>query len=81
MAFRRGNQKFQLGYKIDIGAVVDINTKHVVRVEDFVPIGSHCSIYSVSTIDDKTGPVKAESNQEAKYEGKREDNRFNRQNG
>ena len=26
-------------------------------IEDEVQIGSHCSIYSVSTIDGKTGPV------------------------
>jgi acetyltransferase-like isoleucine patch superfamily enzyme len=28
-----------------------------VTIEDFVQIGSHCSIYSVSTIDGKNGPV------------------------
>ena len=47
----------QLGYKTDIGAFTYINAKHVVRIEDFVQIGSHCSIYSLSTIDGKTGPV------------------------
>ena len=26
-------------------------------MEDFVQVGSHCAIYSVSTIDDKSGPV------------------------
>lgn len=31
-------------------------------IGDFVQIGSHCSIYSVSTIDDKTGPVVLEKN-------------------
>ena len=26
-------------------------------IEDFVQIGSHCSIYSISTVDDKEGEV------------------------
>lgn len=47
----------RLGYKTDIGAFTYINAKHGVTIEDFVQIGSHCSIYSVSTIDEKTGPV------------------------
>ena len=48
---------FKLGYKTDIGAFTYINAKHGVTIEDFVQIGSHCSIYSVSTIDNKSGPV------------------------
>ncbi len=48
---------FKLGYKTDIGAFTYINAKFGVTIEDYVQIGSHCSIYSVSTIDDKTGPV------------------------
>jgi acetyltransferase-like isoleucine patch superfamily enzyme len=48
---------FRLGYKTDIGAFDYINAKYGVTIEDFVQIGSHCSIYSVSTIDEKTGPV------------------------
>lgn len=48
---------FQLGYKTDIGAFSYINAKHRVTVEDFVQIGSHCAIYSISTIDGKAGPV------------------------
>jgi acetyltransferase-like isoleucine patch superfamily enzyme len=49
--------KFKLGYKTDIGAFTYINAKSGVVIEDFVQIGSHCSIYSVSTIDDKEGKV------------------------
>lgn len=49
--------KLQLGYKTDIGAFTYINAKNGVIIEDFVQIGSHCSIYSVSTIDDKEGQV------------------------
>ncbi len=46
-----------LGYKTDIGAFTYINAKYGVIIEDFVQIGSHCSVYSVSTIDNKQGPV------------------------
>lgn len=49
--------KLKLGYKTDIGAFTYINAKSGVVVEDFVQIGSHCSIYSVSTIDNKEGKV------------------------
>ena len=48
---------FKMGCKTDIGAFTYINAKYGVTIEDDVQIGSHCSIYSVSTIDDKIGPV------------------------
>ena len=48
---------FKLGYKTDIGAFTYINAKYGVIIEDFVQIGSHCSIYSISTIDSKEGQV------------------------
>lgn len=47
----------KLGYKTDIGAFTYINAKYGVIIEDFVQIGSHCSIYSISTIDEKQGEV------------------------
>lgn len=47
----------KLGYKTDVGAFVYINAKNGVTIEDLVQIGSHCSIYSLSTIDNKEGPV------------------------
>jgi acetyltransferase-like isoleucine patch superfamily enzyme len=47
----------KLGYKTDIGAFTYINAKKGVIIEDYVQIGSHCSIYSVSTIDNKEGQV------------------------
>src|SRR3990172_5190714 len=47
----------KLGYKTDIGAFTYINAKNGVTIEDYVQIGSHCSIYSESTIDNKEGPV------------------------
>ena len=49
--------KLKLGYKTDIGAFTYINAKNGVIIEDYVQMGSHCSIYSISTIDDKEGEV------------------------
>jgi len=53
----QSKQNFKLGYKTDIGAFTYINAKHGVIIEDFVQIGSHCSIHSLSTIDNKRGRV------------------------
>lgn len=50
-------EQLKLGYKTDIGAFTYINAKNGVVIEDYVQIGSHCSIYSVSTIDNKEGEV------------------------
>ncbi len=47
----------ELGFATDIGAFSYINAKHGVVIEDEVQIGSHCSIYSISTIDNKAGKV------------------------
>jgi len=52
----------KLGFATDIGAFSYINAKYGVTIEDEVQIGSHCSIYSVSTIDDKTGEVTLKKN-------------------
>ncbi len=52
----------KLGYKTDIGAFSYINAQYGVEIEDEVQIGSHCSIYSVSTIDDKKGKVVLKKN-------------------
>ena len=54
--------KLSLGYRTDIGAFTYINAKHKVIIEDYVQIGSHCSIYSISTIDNKTGTVTLKEN-------------------
>lgn len=51
-----------LGYKTDIGAFSYINAKYGVIIENNVQIGSHCSIYSLSTIDEKTGKVHLKQN-------------------
>jgi acetyltransferase-like isoleucine patch superfamily enzyme len=49
--------KFKMGQHTDIGAFTYINAKFGVEIGDNVQIGSHCAIYSVSTIDGKEGPV------------------------
>tara|TARA_B110000008_G_scaffold264734_1_gene289269 strand:+ start:51 stop:458 length:408 start_codon:yes stop_codon:yes gene_type:complete len=53
---------FDLGAKTDIGAFSYINAKYGVVIEDDVQIGSHCSIYSISTIDDTFGKVVLKKN-------------------
>ncbi len=53
---------FKLGFGTDIGAFSYINAKSGVTLEDGVQLGSHCSIYSVSTIDHKEGPVVLKKN-------------------
>ncbi|MBU0532281.1 acyltransferase [Candidatus Micrarchaeota archaeon] len=46
-----------LGKNCDIGAFTYINAKYGVEIQENVQIGSHCSIYSHSTIDNKKGKV------------------------
>jgi len=53
----QNKEGFKLGNKTDIGAFTYINAKNGVVIEDFVQIGSHCSLYSVSSIDDKEGKI------------------------
>jgi len=50
-------KNLHLGFATDIGAFSYINALHGVTVEDHVQVGSHCSIYSVSTIDGSYGEV------------------------
>jgi len=47
----------ELGEGSDIGAFTYINARHGVEVGRNAQVGSHCSIYSESTIDGKTGRV------------------------
>jgi acetyltransferase-like isoleucine patch superfamily enzyme len=49
--------QLKMGKKTDIGAFTYINAKYGVEIGDNVEIGSHCSIYSVSTIDNKQGKI------------------------
>ena len=50
-------ENLSLGHRSDIGAFTYMNAKCGITIEPEVQLGSHCSIYSVSTIDDKQGPV------------------------
>tara|TARA_B100000287_G_C20245529_1_gene627864 strand:+ start:190 stop:600 length:411 start_codon:yes stop_codon:yes gene_type:complete len=52
----------RLGNKTDIGAFTYINAKYGVIIDDDVQIGSHCSVYSVSTIDSTSGKVVLQNN-------------------
>jgi acetyltransferase-like isoleucine patch superfamily enzyme len=54
--------KLKLGEKTDIGAFTYINAKHGVTIEKNVQIGSHCSLYTVSTIDNKKGKITIKEN-------------------
>jgi len=58
----RHKDKLKLGFKTDIGAFTYINAKNGVIIEDYVQVGSHCAIYSVSTIDNKEGIVTLKMN-------------------
>ncbi len=58
----RHKKNFKLGKNTDIGAFTYINAKNKVIVENNVQIGSHCSIYSISTIDEKQGKVVLKEN-------------------
>ena len=58
----QNKEGLELGYKTDIGAFTYINAKFGVEIQDHVQIGSHCSIYSISTIDNKKGKVTIKEN-------------------
>jgi acetyltransferase-like isoleucine patch superfamily enzyme len=47
----------KMGKNVDIGAFTYINAKNGVELGDDTQIGSHCSIYSISTIDGKEGKI------------------------
>jgi acetyltransferase-like isoleucine patch superfamily enzyme len=51
------HKNLKLGDSVDIGAFTYINAKEGVEIHDFVQIGSHCSLYSISTIDNKEGKI------------------------
>lgn len=51
------HENLKLGKYVDIGAFTYMNAKYGVEIEDYVQVGSHCSIYSHSTIDDKKGKI------------------------
>lgn len=51
------HENLELGVNTDIGAFTYINAKFGVKIEEGVEVGSHCSIYSLSTIDNRSGQV------------------------
>ena len=55
-------KKLKLGKNFDIGTFTYINCQNGVEIQDNVQIGSHCSIYSHSTIDNKKGEVVLKKN-------------------
>jgi len=58
----QNKHNLELSKFTDIGAFTYINARNGVVIEDNVQIGSHCSIYSVSTIDNKKGKVLLKKN-------------------
>jgi len=55
-------EKLKLGKNFDIGTFTYINSRYGVTIGNDVQIGSHCSIYSHSTIDNKHGRVVLKNN-------------------
>lgn len=55
-------ENLKLGKNFDIGTFTYINSKYGVEIQDDVQIGSHCSIYSHSTIDLKKGKITLKKN-------------------
>jgi acetyltransferase-like isoleucine patch superfamily enzyme len=55
-------ENLKLGKNVDVGAFTYINAKHGVEIQDNVQVGSHCAIYSWSTIDNKKGKVTIKEN-------------------
>ena len=55
-------ENLKIGKNFDIGEFTYINSEKGVKIEDYVQIGSHCSIYSHSTIDKKEGPIHLKKN-------------------
>ena len=49
--------KMQLGYGSDIGAFTYLNARYGFEIGEAVQIGSHCALYSHSTIDNKKGRI------------------------
>ena len=50
-------ENLKLGKNFDIGSFTYINSHYGIEIQDDVQVGSHCSIYSHSTLDEKKGPI------------------------
>ena len=55
-------ENLKLGKNFDIGAFTYINAQYGLILEDDVQIGSHCSLYSHSSIDSKQGSITLKKN-------------------
>ncbi len=55
-------ENLKTGKNFDIGTFTYLNCQYGVEIGDNVQIGSHCSIYSHSTIDSKKGNVVLKKN-------------------
>lgn len=55
-------EKLKLGKYVDIGAFSYLNAKYGIELHDYVQIGSHCSLYTISTIDNKKGKILLKKN-------------------
>ena len=53
----RYKENLKIGKNVDIGAFCYIYAKEGIILEDYVQIGSHTSIYTHSTIDNKKGKI------------------------
>ncbi len=52
-----GIENFNLGERVEIGSFTIIDAKEGITIEDNVKIGWNCSIFSISTIDNKKGKI------------------------
>jgi acetyltransferase-like isoleucine patch superfamily enzyme len=55
-------ENLKFGTNIDIGTFSYLNCQYGITIEDNVQIGSHCSLYSHSTIDSKKGAIILQKN-------------------
>ena len=53
----RHKKKLKLGKRVDIGFGTYLQPQYGITIGDDAQIGSHCAIYSASTIDGKHGAV------------------------
>ena len=55
-------ERLDIGKYVDIGEFTYIQAEQGIIIDDEVQIGSHCSIYTVNTIDDTRGPIHLKRN-------------------
>ena len=55
-------ERLVIGQYVDIGEFTYIQAEEGIIISDEVQIGSHCSLYSVNTIDDTCGPIHLKRN-------------------